>query len=193
MNSREFPSAQFVLPPLPELRSATVFGRQICYYDVGAGPPLMLVHGIGGDADDWAFCLDGLSRSHRVIALDLLGFGRSDKPLIDYSIAGFVEVLQRFLQILGVERTSLIGGSLGDWIAATFARQLPQMVEKLVLVDAAGCGEMRLRCRSTCEFLLAGTWPKSSSSCSMTRAGRLMINRPGLPATSRARQWIHYL
>lgn len=132
---------EFVLPPLPELRSTPVFGQKICYYDVGAGPALVLLHGIGGDADDWAFCLDALSKSHRVVALDLLGFGRSDKPHIDYSIAGFVEVLQQFLQTLGMERTSLLGGSLGGWIAATFALQFPQMVDKLVLVDAAGLWE----------------------------------------------------
>ncbi len=131
-------SPQFVLPPLPELLTAPVFGQTIRYYDMGAGPALVLLHGIGGDADDWAFCLDALGQSHRVIALDLLGFGRSDKPVINYSIAGFVEVLQRFLPALGIERISLLGHSLGGWIATSFALQFPAMVDKLVLVDAAG-------------------------------------------------------
>lgn len=119
----------FTLPPLPPLLTTTVFGLTIRYYDVGSGPTLVLIHGIGGDADDWSFCLDALAASHRVIALDLPGFGRSDKPLIDYTIAGFVEVLDRFL---------LVGHSLGGWIAATFALQAPQKLHKLVLVDAAG-------------------------------------------------------
>ncbi len=131
-------SPQFALPPLPELRSTTVFGCKICYYDVGSGPPLVLVHGIGGDADDWAFCLEALSSRHRVLALDLLGFGRSDKPLINYTIEGFVEVLERFLGTLGIGRLSLLGGSLGGWISAAFALRFPGAVEKLVLVDAAG-------------------------------------------------------
>ena len=113
MTSGAAQTPQFALPPLPELRSATVFGRNIRYYDLGSGPTLALIHGIGGDADDWAFCLHALSTSYRVIALDLLGFGRSDKPLIDYSIAGFVEVLERFLRTLDIERATLIGGSLG--------------------------------------------------------------------------------
>ena len=82
-----------LLPPLPDLRSTTVFGRRICYYDIGSGPPMVLVHGLGGDADQWAYCFEGLSASHRVVALELLGFGRSDKPPITYRIAGFVEVL----------------------------------------------------------------------------------------------------
>ncbi len=99
---------------------------------------LVLIHGIGGDADDWAFCLDALASSHRVIALDLPGFGRSDKPLIDYTIAGFVEMLERFLRNLGIERAALIGHSLGGWIAATYALTFPHRVDKLVLLDAAG-------------------------------------------------------
>jgi 2-hydroxy-6-oxonona-2,4-dienedioate hydrolase len=138
MSSGEPPSAQFALPPLPELRSISVFGQTIRYYDVGTGPTLVLLHGIGGDADDWAFCIDALSQSHRVLAFDLLGFGRSDKPYINYSIAGFVEVLQRILQTLQIDHMSLLGNSLGGWIGASFALQFPAMVDKLVLVDAAG-------------------------------------------------------
>ena len=131
-------ASQFALPPLPELRSTTVFCRKICYYDIGNGPPLVLVHGLGGDADQWAYSLEELRSSHRVIALELLGFGRSDKPPITYRIAGFVEVLERFLRALGIERASLLGHSLGGWIVATFALQFPQMVDKLILNDSAG-------------------------------------------------------
>lgn len=130
--------AQSPLPESPELRSISVFGRAVRYYDVGSGPPLVLIHGIGGDADDWALCLEALASSHRVIALDLLGFGRSDKPHIEYSISGFVEVLGRFLDALDIARATLIGGSLGGWIAAAFALHAPQSVDKLIMVDAAG-------------------------------------------------------
>ncbi|MGC2111652.1 MAG: alpha/beta fold hydrolase [Candidatus Korobacteraceae bacterium] len=137
MNSPEAASPQLIFPPLPELRSATVFGRTIRYYDVGAGPVLVLIHGIGGDADEWAFCFEPLAASHRVIAFDLLGFGRSDKPLIEYTVAGFVEVLERFLRGLGIERASLLGASLGGWIAASFALRFPDEVDKLILVDSA--------------------------------------------------------
>lgn len=138
MTSGEPPSPQFVLPPLPELRSTSVFGQTIRYYDVGTGSTLLLLHGIGGDADDWAFCLDALSQSYRVVALDLLGFGRSDKPYINYSIAGFVEVLQRVLRTLQIDHVSLLGHSLGGWVAASFGLRFPAIVDKLVLVDAAG-------------------------------------------------------
>jgi pimeloyl-ACP methyl ester carboxylesterase len=120
-----------------------VFGTTIRYYDVGSGSPLVLLHGVGGDADDWAFCLDALASSHRVVALDLLGFGRSAKPPIDYTISGYVEMLGRFLRTFGLERVALVGHSLGGWIAAAFALASPQACDKLVLVDSAGVwGEM---------------------------------------------------
>jgi pimeloyl-ACP methyl ester carboxylesterase len=129
---------KFALPPLPELQSVTVFGRKICYYDIGSGPTLVLVHGLGGDADQWAYCFKDLSANHRVVALELLGFGRSDKPTITYRVAGFVEVLEGFLTALGIERASFLGHSLGGWIVATFALQFPDKVDKLILNDACG-------------------------------------------------------
>ena len=143
MSSSPLQSPQFSLPALPPLLSTQVFGCTIRYYDAGSGPPLVLLHGLGGDADDWAFCLEALSASQRVIAPDLLGFGRSGKPHIDYTIAGFVEMLERFLRGLNIERAILVGHSLGGWIAATFALNSPEAVQKLVLVDSAGVwGEM---------------------------------------------------
>jgi len=134
----------FALPPLPRLLSTRVFGQTIRYYDVGSGPPLVLLHGIGGDADDWAFCLSALAASHRVIALDMLGFGRSDKPYVDYSIAVFVEVLERFLLSLDIGSASVVGHSLGGWIAASFVLRSPEAIDRLVLMDSAGVwGEMQ--------------------------------------------------
>jgi pimeloyl-ACP methyl ester carboxylesterase len=138
MSSGQSLSPQLIFPPLPELRSTKVFGQTIKYYDVGLGPPLLLIHGIGGDADEWAFCFESFSQSHRVIAIDLLGFGRSDKPLIEYTIAGFVEVMEEFLRSLKIERAAVLGESLGGWIASAFALKCPHTVDKLILVDAAG-------------------------------------------------------
>jgi pimeloyl-ACP methyl ester carboxylesterase len=131
-------AAHLAWPKLPPLRSIQVFGQTIKYYDHGQGEPLLLVHGLGAEADVWAYCLEPLSQSHRVIAPDLLGFGRSGKPLINYRVATFVEVLDRFLQALALPRVSLVGNSMGGWIAATFAIQFPERVNKLVLNDAIG-------------------------------------------------------
>jgi 2-hydroxy-6-oxonona-2,4-dienedioate hydrolase len=127
-----------VMPPLPELHSTIVFGQKICYYELGAGPPLVLIHGLGGDADEWIFCMKELSSSNRVVVIDLPGFGRSDKPMIHYSIDGFVEMLERFLSALAIERASLVGSSLGGWVAAAFALKFAERTERLILVDAAG-------------------------------------------------------
>jgi len=98
----------------------------------------VLLHGLGADADVWAFCLEGLSQAHRVIAPDLLGFGRSDKPLMTYRIRTFVEVLERFFVALGLDRASLLGNSLGGWIAASFVVTFPDRVHKLILNDSIG-------------------------------------------------------
>jgi pimeloyl-ACP methyl ester carboxylesterase len=127
----------FVLPPLPELRAAIVSGQKICYFELGSGEALILLHGLGGDADEWLFCMEELSSSRRVIALDLLGFGRSDKPQVRYTIDRFVEVLEQFLNVLAIERASLMGSSLGGWVAAAFALKFAERTDKLILIDSA--------------------------------------------------------
>lgn len=140
MNSDSTPADSFELSGLPTLLSTKVFGRTIRYYDIGRGSPLVLVHGVGGDADQWAFVYGALAAKHRIIALDLLGFGRSDKPTIDYRVEVYVELLDRFLTALGIPRASLLGHSFGGWIVASFALAFPQRVDRLVLVDSAGMG-----------------------------------------------------
>ena len=89
MNRVPTPPTKLVLPTLPQLRETTVFGQKICYYDAGQGPPLVFVHGVGGEVDQLAFLFDALATPNRIIALDVLGFGRPDKPLTDYRVAAF--------------------------------------------------------------------------------------------------------
>jgi pimeloyl-ACP methyl ester carboxylesterase len=83
-----------------------------------------------------------LSKKHRVIAMDQIGFGRSDKPLLDYRIQTYVDFLNEFLRELKVQKASLMGESLGGWISALYATEISSAhlvaLEKLVLVDAAG-------------------------------------------------------
>ena len=125
-------------PSLPPEKIAEVLGQKIHYYEAGQGPTVIFLHGLGGDAGMWAANIGPVSGKYRVYALDQIGFGRSDKPLIDYKIETFVEFLQSFMRALGTPKATLVGNSLGGWIAADFATQHPEMVEKLVLVDAAG-------------------------------------------------------
>lgn len=122
-------------------RFVTVFGAKIYYIDRGSGPVVVLIHGVGDQASVWSKSIAPLSAKHRVIALDLIGFGHSDKPLLDYRVDTFVDFLTGFLNALNVSRASLVGNSLGGWVAAQYALRHPESVDRLVLVDAAGLAE----------------------------------------------------
>src|ERR1700677_5078291 len=84
---------------LPMRSTATLFGQKIEYYDVGTGPVVVLLHGLGSSAKgDWGSCIMRLAKHHRVLARDQLGFGASDKPFIDYGIQTWVDFLGEFLR-----------------------------------------------------------------------------------------------
>jgi len=125
-------------PPMPTEKTVQVFGQKIVFYEAGAGPNVILIHGLGADASSWMFNIAALSEKYHVLALDQIGFGRSSKPLVDYKIGTFVDFLREFMRVLGIPKTTLVGSSLGGWIAADFTARNPEMVEKLVLVGAAG-------------------------------------------------------
>ena len=122
------------------VRYVTVHGYRRAYVMAGTGPALLLVHGIGDSSDTWRPVFDQLARDHTVIAPDLLGHGRSEKPRADYTIAGFANGMRDLLSILGVERVTVVGHSLGGGVAAQFAYQFPERCERLVLVGSGGVG-----------------------------------------------------
>ncbi|AMO98130.1 alpha/beta hydrolase fold family protein [Collimonas arenae] len=135
---------------LPEQKSATLFGATIRYYDIGSGPTVVLVHGLGSSAKgDWGRVMLPLAQNHRVLALDQLGFGNSDKPQIDFGIQTWVDFLGEFLRQQQVSDFTLVGESLGGWISAQYTIQalngiaagptlaLPKP-SRLVLSDSAG-------------------------------------------------------
>jgi pimeloyl-ACP methyl ester carboxylesterase len=125
-------------PPGVTDKWATIFGMKIHYLEAGSGPAVILLHGLGGDASNWAPNIVPFSKNYRVIVPDQIGFGRSDKPLINYRVATLVDFLDGFMKELNVSRASLVGNSLGGWTAAAFALAHPDKVDRLVLVDAAG-------------------------------------------------------
>ena len=116
----------------------TVYGARIHYVEAGRGVPLILIHGLADDTTIWDPVIPRLAARFRVIALDQIGFGRSDKPLLNYRISTFVDFLHGFMSELKIERASLIGNSLGSWVAAAYALEHPERIERLVLSDAAG-------------------------------------------------------
>jgi len=129
-------SKQQVIPTVGKF--VTVFGAKIHYVDVGSGPSVILLHGLADDIGVWASVIPALAAKHRVIALDQLGFGDSDKPLLNYRVSTFVDFLDGFLNELKMERASLVGNSLGGSVAADFVLKHPDRVERLVLSDAPG-------------------------------------------------------
>ena len=124
----------------PQEKSVTVFGAKIRYLEAGdtTKPTLVLLHGLGGQAENWSFVIPALSAKYHVIAIDQVGFGKSEKPFIKYRIGTYADFLDKFLTELKIEKTTLIGNSLGGWIAGFYAIKYPTRVEKLILVDAAG-------------------------------------------------------
>lgn len=127
----------------PVDKTITVFGQSIHYFDIGSGSVVVLLHGLGSRKEDWLPVLEPLAQKNRLLVPDQIGFGKSDKPLLDYSIQTYVDFLNEFLRQLKVEKASLVGESLGGWIAALYAAEISSgghlvPVEKLVLVDAAG-------------------------------------------------------
>lgn len=126
------------VPPGAAEKYVTVYGAKIHYLEAGSGPAVILLHGLGGDALNWAATIGPLSQKYRVIVPDQIGFGKSDKPLMSYRVGTYVDFLEGFYRELKLERASLVGNSLGGWIAAAFALAHPQKVDKLVLVDSAG-------------------------------------------------------
>jgi pimeloyl-ACP methyl ester carboxylesterase len=123
-----------------EIRELTIHDQRITYRTAGEGPVLLLIHGMAGSASTWRQVMPGLSSRFTVVAPDLLGHGRSDKPLGDYSLGAFASSLRDLLVALGHERATVVGQSLGGGVAMQFSYQYPERCERLVLVGSGGLG-----------------------------------------------------
>lgn len=116
----------------------TIYGARIHYIERGEGPTVILIHGLGDNTDIWQATLEALATKYRVIAYDQLGFGKSDKPFISYRIGTMVDFLDGFMKALHIEHASLVGNSMGGWVAVDFALRYPEKVDRLALISAAG-------------------------------------------------------
>ncbi|MGA8804513.1 MAG: alpha/beta fold hydrolase [Solirubrobacterales bacterium] len=126
-------------------RQVDVVGAKVNYVEMGEGPPLLFVHGLSGCWQNWLENIPYFARTHRVVALDLPGFGGSPMPPWEISIPAYGRFLRDFCERLGVGRSSLVGNSMGGFIATEVAITEPDRVDDLVLVSAAGITWARAR------------------------------------------------
>ncbi len=120
-------------------RFATIEGMQVHYRDEGSGPPLLLIHGTSSSLHTWDGWVSRLGPHHRIIRLDLPGFGLTGPaPDRDYSAVRYARVVGALLDQLGVPQADVAGNSLGGRVALTLTLSRPALVRRLVLVDASG-------------------------------------------------------
>lgn len=128
-----------------------VDGRSVRYADLGAGeaPPVIFVHGLGGNWQNWLENMPRIAQERRVLALDLPGFGESELPPWEISISAYARAVDGWLDRLGVGHVAVVGNSMGGFIAAELAIQCPERVERLALAAAAGISITNLKRRPT--------------------------------------------
>jgi pimeloyl-ACP methyl ester carboxylesterase len=127
------------------LREIEVVGAKVNYVELGEGSPILFVHGLSGAWQNWLENLPHFARTHRAIAVDLPGFGASAMPPWEITIPNYGRFLRDFCERLGIERTSLVGNSMGGFVATELAITEPERVDELVLVSAAGITWARAR------------------------------------------------
>jgi pimeloyl-ACP methyl ester carboxylesterase len=124
---------------LDQARVVDVGPDRLAYVELGGGdPPVLFLHGLGGNWKVWLESIPAVARGHRVIAVDLPGFGKSPPSSDGLSVSGYARTVERFCHRLDIERCIVVGNSLGGWVAADLALRVPHLVGALVLVDAAG-------------------------------------------------------
>ena len=157
-------------------RKVLVEGREVNVVDTGGGdrPALVFVHGLGGAWQNWLLNIPAFMDSHRVIALDLPGFGESEMPREEISIKGYARVLDGLLNELGVDSAPVVGNSMGGFVAAELALSFSTRVERLVLVSAAGLSIENYRR----EPLLVGARLWALSATWLGARGNALITRP---------------
>jgi pimeloyl-ACP methyl ester carboxylesterase len=121
------------------LRRVELPGAEVNYVEIGEGEPILFVHGLAGCWQNWLENLPHFGRSHRAIALDLPGFGKSPMPSWPIDMPAYGRLIHDFCEKLGIDRVAaLVGNSMGGFVSTEAVIERPSRFDKLVLVSAAG-------------------------------------------------------
>jgi len=147
-----------------DLRHVLIHGHDMAYRMEGHGPALLLLHGIAGSSRTWRDVIPRLTDRFTVVAPDLLGHGQSEKPVGDYSLGAFASGIRDLVDVLDIERATVVGQSFGGGVAMQFAYQHPERCERLVLVDSGGLGRevnwmLRLMTLPGSEYVMPVVFP----------------------------------
>jgi pimeloyl-ACP methyl ester carboxylesterase len=159
-----------VLDPIDafEAWQVQLHGHRVIYHMAGSGPPIVLIHGMVNSSRHWRSVALELADRYTVIAPDLIGHGDSATPRGDYSLGAHATSIRDLLAVLGVDRATIVGHSLGGGVAMQFFYQFPQRTERLVLVSSGGLG------REVSPLLRSATLPGASALLSLAAHPRLL-------------------
>ncbi len=142
----------------PASKQVDVFGQKIHYLEAGSGPVVILLHGLGADATNWAMNTAVLAKSYHVYVPDQIGFGESDKPAINYRVGTLVDFLDGFYKKLGITKATVVGNSLGGWTAMAFTLAHPDKVDRMVVGGDELVGLMRGLLFAGAQGILVSLW-----------------------------------
>jgi pimeloyl-ACP methyl ester carboxylesterase len=152
----------------------TVNRNKIRYLEEGnSDQNLILMHGLGGYAERWTNVIPFLSKKFHIFAPDLIGYGQSDKPSVDYTPEFFVKFVFDFIETMGIKKTYMIGTSLGGQIVAECAATQSPIIEKIILISPAGI--MRKSTPTLDAYTMAALYPTKES----VRTAYQMMVGPG--------------
>src|SRR5579872_180713 len=151
----------------------TVNRNNIRYLEDGQSDRnLILLHGLGGYAERWSALMPHLNKKYHVFAPDLIGYGQSDKPSVDYTPEFFIKFVFDFMQTLGIKKAFMIGTSLGGQITAECAATQNAIIEKIILISPAGI--MRKSTPTLDAYTMAALYPNYDS---VKNAYQMMIGQ----------------
>ena len=138
-------------------------GNKIRYFESGSSKhTIVLIHGLGASSERWKYVIPLFETDFHVIVPDLIGFGHSDKPIVDYTLDYFSNFLEKFLISLNIEYASIIGSSLGGQVAAEYTSSHSESVEKLILVSPSGV--MKQPTPALDAYIMAALYPNEQSA-----------------------------